>query len=177
MALSFLNCCKKKESGPENNTINPTPVNLISNSSFEINGQHSLTGWILNADSYSFSYEAPPGGGFWSLALPTGGMPFPNTIETMIPAPIGINNYKFSVYGKKKFNEAGGEAFLFIKHADSLIISKTLGIKDTAWTFYFTNDTIYTVLGDSLCVRLLTPPEPGDPFYVVFDLCKLEKLN
>jgi hypothetical protein len=149
-------------------------VNLITNSSFEINGQKSLSGWIIYCDNPSFVNDVPPGGGNWALELPTGWIPFSNWVETTVLSPVGSHEYQFSIYGKK--NGHTGNAQLYLKRADSLIFCNRLTVIDTVWTYYSASDTLTTYTGDSLYVRILMTGTE-DPVSCYFDLCKLEKLN
>src|SRR6266571_4770234 len=109
-------CCKRSSEtivGP------PIPSNLISNSSFEINGTPSLLGWVAR-DTFTVRLVAgaPPGGGNWSLRFEATWPPA-SFAETVVHAPLGKHSYKFSLWGKHGGEVIGGAVFL-VKHADSL---------------------------------------------------------
>jgi hypothetical protein len=176
----LLNGCKKNETINEETSKPKNPINLITNSSFELNGQQSLVGWTVHSERFDFTNNTPPGGGNWALEIPLGWFPFYNSVETIVPAPTGSNIYKFSIYGKvrKITNLPLGYADFYVKHADTLVLCNSLHITDTTWSSYFKIDTLTTFLGDSLFVKIYTSlTEVSSDGPVIFDLCKLEKLN
>ena len=153
------------------------PLNLITNSSFEVDGQGSLLGWNDIAQcAHLVKGMSPSGGGDWSLQIPTGWLPFYCYIETNVKAPVGTNEYQFSIFMKNASIWYRGYAELYIIHSDSLIFNKRLASIDTAWRYYSLIDTLSTIIGDSLKIRLITS-SGEDPSSTFFDLCKLEELK
>ncbi len=168
----FIYSCKKT------NNSNEEPANvieLIHNSSFEMNGNPSRQGWLVDDTSLcQLINDAPPGGGNWSLKI-YAEWTFLHSARTTVSPSEGTHQFEFSVYGKKvKFH---GSAILYIKHADTLIFRKFVTITDTTWTRYSFMDTISITRPDSLLVVLeggLTNLVVG---YTCFDLCSLKQKN
>ena len=158
--------------------VSPSPpLELISNSSFESNGTFSLNGWggILRTPVDSMK-EAPPGGGTWSVEIEgeNGTLPL-GYLTFTVPVPVGVHIYKFSVW--TKYDDTigtGGYASLVLDGVDTVYGVNNFHISDTAWTLQSAIDTLKTISGDSLQVRLGGALEAPFPFRTLFDLVKLE---
>lgn len=189
--LVFYSCKKENETilGP------PKVINLITNSSFEFNDTASLQGWDVYGHYIWPVKDAPPGGGMWSVAILSEGLPVDHIRFTVAVSP-GTHVYKFSVWAKVVNPDtqicSGGSVFFYIKRSGTLYIGKDIGITDTTWTLYSAFDTLTTSVTESLLVNLAGGPcvpsragstkrdqyaGPGDWEYTYFDLCKLEVLH
>jgi hypothetical protein len=174
MTILISSCSKTETPGNDQNKPQQTPdtTNLITNSSFEINGEPSLAGWELLCSDIKYT-DASPGGGKWAICMPQGWLPANNYIMTTVSAPIGTNEYKLSYYGKVR-----GGLNLYIKKQDSLIFCNRIYTQDqdTIWRYYSVLDTLKTLPGDSLVVKVIAgSAEVGE--YCYFDLCKLELIK
>ncbi len=161
-------CKKETITGPTE------PQDLISNVSFELNGNPSIDGWIYwsNVDSMvQFSNDVPNGGGNWSVHLRVGDRVV-KFLQTKIAAPTGRNRFRISVWARRGLMEAGGSPSVAVLSLNDTT-RKILNVQDTTWGYYEAFDTIDTVIGDSLTVRL------GDGYLseTYFDLCRLQLLK
>ena len=174
LILILASSCKKEgtDEDTDNGTPSPDTVNLIGNSSFEIGGQQSLDGWKVYSD-YSFVTDVPTGGGNWALCMPLGWVPAYYYIMTTVPSPAGINRYRLSYYGKIR-----GIVELYMKRNDSLYFRQKLytEFQNPLWTFYSAFDTLATIPGDSLVVKVISGGGEVLPD-CYFDLCKLEVIK
>lgn len=170
--LTALIGCKK-----ETITEPSEPQNLIANSSFEINGNQSIDGWIFWSNISStvdFSNDVPASGGNWSVVLAVGDR-VGKHLQTKVVAPVGQNRFRLSVWAKAKWTEPRGNPG-FIVLALNGTIRKSLSIQDSVWKHYEAFDTLTTVAGDSMTVKL----DAGDAYGIqqtYFDLCRLELLK
>lgn len=85
-------------------TTEPVDVNLLINSTFELNGDSSLYGWIVSYPSVvQFSNDVPQYGSGHSIVFRSSGKspPLSNSIFAIIPAPAGTHGYRLSIFGKK----------------------------------------------------------------------------
>ncbi len=151
--------------------------NLLSNPSFESNGSPSLQSWSrlhINTNVFSFSYEVPPGGGKYSVAInATWGPPY--TISQTVPVTPGDHRYDFSAWAKKV--GFGGQLQLHLKRADSLQLLKSARVTDTTWAEYSIIDAISIENGDSLRAAItggFSQLQTGTSY---FDLCVLKQLE
>lgn len=171
--LLCILCACKKEAVTE-----PTePQNLIANSSFEINRNPSIDGWIFWSNissTVTFSSDVPPSRGDWSVVLSVGDR-VGKTLQTKVAAPVGQNRFRLSVWAKAKWTEPRGNPGLIALALNSKI-RKSLAIQDSLWKYYEVQDTLTAVAGDSLTVTL----DAGDAYGIQqthFDLCRLELLK
>jgi hypothetical protein len=173
--IILISSCSKTESTDDNNPIIPPPdtTNLITNSSFEINGEKSLVGWEIFCPIIEFISYVPPRGGKWALSMSPGWVPSYYYIMTTVPASIGTNEYRLSYYVM-----AHGMIELYLKKQDSLIFCKRIysESQDTLWRYYSVLDTLTTKLGDSLTVKVVSGSGEVGPL-CYFDLCKLELIK
>jgi hypothetical protein len=171
-ATTFWACSKSRDriSGPTGDE------NLLINSSFEINGEPSLHGWVVSQPAaVHFSENTPPMGGSWSVAMGPGWIPMVYFISETIAAPEGTHRYTLSFWAKKR--DVGGWAEFILKQPDSSIVCKTMLVPDSTWTFYSLLDTVSANDGDSLTIKLTggwSELAGGETFY---DLVRLEKLH
>lgn len=149
-----------------------TEAGLITNPSFEIFGQPSQKSWT---DGGAIVQDAPRGGGRWCLEMEATWFPAVN-VSTTIPAPFGLHQYKFSVWGKYH-GVIHGTARLMIKRADSMDFRTSIGVTDTVWTYYTAVDTIRANPGDSLVVQLTGGASELLGGKTFFDLCELEEIR
>jgi hypothetical protein len=154
----------------------PSEVDLISNSSFELDGNASLLGWTpRDTVTVHLVRTAPQAGGYWSLEIEAARFPG-SFVKTTVSLPPGTHRYKFSLWGKHASRVIGG-ADLFFKHLDTLSYLKSISVADTSWIRYSVFDTLSTSAQDSLVINLSgggTEIAAGETF---FDLCSLEKLD
>ena len=168
----FVYSCKKTNNSNEEPA---TVIELIHNSSFEMNGNPSRQGWLVDDTSLcQLINDAPPGGGNWSMKI-YAEWTFLHSARTTVAPSEGTHQFEFSVYGKMvKFH---GTAILFVKHADTLILRKFVTITDTTWTRYSFTDTISITSPDSLVVVLQGGSTNLVVGYTCFDLCSLKQKN
>lgn len=171
-ATTFLTCSKSGDT-----IVGPSwDGNLLSNSSFEINGIPSLQGWFVSDTSaVHFSADAPQDGGSWSISIAPAWVPSVYSISTTTAASEGNHRYELSLCAKKQFD--GGWAQLILYRQDTCYVRKTVRISDSTWTSYTSLDTLFANEGDSLIVVLTGAAGEvafGETF---FDLVRLEKLD
>jgi hypothetical protein len=170
----LFNSCKK--SGDTIADPLPDP-NMITNSSFESNGNPSLQDWdVFRTQFVESVQDVPPGGGSWSVAIRDVNDWSAVAIHAKAAAPIGTHIYQFSFWSKCVVNITGEVAFL-LHREDTLSYRKYLVIDKTTWTSYTLLDTLTTTTGDSLEIWLsggYLGTGSGKTFY---DLCRLEILN
>ncbi|MCW5896599.1 MAG: hypothetical protein KIT50_13470 [Bacteroidetes bacterium] len=159
--------------------IVPTPIvtNLLSNPSFENGGQPSSSGWLGFANPMAtFSTDVPPGGGSYSASIPSTWPAGLVRLQASIPAREGTHIYRFGMWAKYA-GPVRGEAHFSVLRAGAITLRKTITITDTVWSEYSTLDTVVSVLGDTLLLRLFGGGDPvsiGDSY---FDLCAVERVN
>jgi hypothetical protein len=169
-ACVFLFSCKKASNSNEEQS---NFIELIQNSSFEMNGNPAMQGWLADDTALcQLINDVPPGGGNWSMKI-YAEWTFQHSARTTVAPLEGTHPFEFSVYGKiVRFH---GSAILYLKHADTLTLRKSVTITDTTWTRYSFLDTISITRPDSLVVVLeggLTNLVVG---YTIFDLCSLKQ--
>jgi hypothetical protein len=174
VVIIIISSCKK--SGLDNGSDLTGQVNLITNPSFEINGQKTLIGWYPSMTIF-FVNDVPTGGGNWAIWM--GGGNFTGNIFTAVPAQSGTHEYYLSIYGKESKQEEGNgfsRVQLILKHANDLFFLKYLSIKDTTWTLYSLQDTLTASTNDTLIVKIINYPMEYS-YHSLFDLCTLKKMN
>jgi hypothetical protein len=158
-------CHKQEAGGP---IYPPDTVNLVPNSSFEIDGSPSLSGWDLHTQGVGFISGVPPGSGYYSIFIMSSWPPDNYYIQTTVPAIPGTYSYLLSFFGKES-----GSLELFLKKTDTLILCQRLVTTDTVWTRYSVMDTISAEKGDSLTVRANAAPTEH-PVTCYYDACELQ---
>ena len=169
-AAIVVGICSCKKSG--DTIIGPlSGVNLIANFSFESNGTPSFRGWqVIDTSVVRFSKDIPPDGGAWSIYIETVWGP-PARVQTVVALPEGTHPYKLSTWAKRR--GVGGTISLIFNKA----IRNSLTISDTTWTVYTFNDTLTTVVGDSVVVELAGGFSQRLFGSTYFDICKFERLD
>src|SRR5579883_2648822 len=167
------------ESGPPPPTESTAYGNLISNSSFDINGAPSLQGWVASDTSLvHFSTDVPPGGGSYSVVVQPGINPIEGAVYTTVGALAGTHAYRISVWAKTV--QWAGD--VYIDHlklnppAQPVLIPGPI-IQDTLWTQYTATDTITANAGDSLTIGLESGSGNAPASKIYFDLCMFTPLN
>jgi hypothetical protein len=175
---AVLSCVSPRRKGPE-----PEPVvNLLSNGSFEIDGQPSMEGWWPRNPPRVFivSQPSPDGGRFSLLLHQEGHDPFVYVVANVTEVcPVGI--YRLSVSGKAPIHWGGGSAFIEVSPSSRRPTpdSTVLTFLDSMWTRSV--DTFFVTPGvdDSVWVVLATTGFPPGPGYIeaLFDDIILEELD
>lgn len=172
-ALALAGCREELRVGPE---PSPYPGSvLLINSSFELGGAPSFSGWQReNEASISFWSNTPPGGESWSaLIQPLWGTPA--SLTALVPASQGIRIYRLSIWARR--SGPAGTAAIVVKHGDSTTPGNTFAIEDTAWTPFLLYDTLSITSGDSIGVRLSGGLSQTQTGFTAFDLCVFEMLE
>ena len=172
--------CKKSENGV---VTPPADANLMANGSFEINGVATLQGWSSNDGDTSyvnFSNDTPSGGGSYSVRLKNG-WTVRSTIWYSLKPPIGTHRYQLSVWAKAMRSnalvEAGGDVSLMTRTGGASSLHKYIHFADTMWTTGSVIDTLTTSSTDSVVITLRGNIDQSSAGYVLFDLCRFEKLD
>ena len=171
LIITFCSCNNPTEPGT---TI---PIQLIPNSSFEIDGGPSLEGWrISDTAAVRLIEAAPTNGGRWSLRFEAS--PFPGGYAYFIaPAEQGKHQYRFSLWVKRSGNTLGAAGLSFNPRDTRSVLLNILPISDTVWTFHSFLDTIAANAQDSIRVLSIGGNNEEGPGQSFFDLCKLERLD
>jgi hypothetical protein len=184
MILVFAVCgslsCKKSENG----VVTPSAdANLMENGSFESNGVPTLKGWGPNAvdTSYvNFSNDTPSGGGSYSVRL-RNGWTVMSTIWCSLMPPIGTHRYQLSVWAKairsNALADAGGDVSLMTRTGGGSSFRKSIQFADTMWTTGSLIDTLTTSSTDSVVITLRGNIDESSAGYILFDLCRFERLD
>ncbi|MDI6802828.1 MAG: hypothetical protein QME58_03145 [Bacteroidota bacterium] len=165
----------------KNMTTEPTEVNLLINSTFELNGDSSLYGWIVSYPSVvQFSNDVPSYGSGRSIIFQSWGKspPLSNSIFAMIPAPAGTHIYRLSIFGKKS-GVVGGWVYIGrnLRSAATAEHYSSISVVDSVWTFYSKIDTLTTDVRDTLFVVITGGSSCTEWGSTHFNTCKFEKLN
>jgi len=143
--------------------------NLIANSDFESNGQPLCSGWQDDCQrditylctgigdsscSHSkFIYDAPAGGGLWSMKLTTYTEGFAQGIRTTLTGQFkGV--YEFKVWLKLYQVGSGGQGWVTYKKGQLYTGQSTLIANSNSWSLVTLSDTIHT-LSDTILIDLL----------------------
>jgi hypothetical protein len=175
--ICFLTVTMSCNDGGQPVVPTPSATNLLSNPSFESNGHPSSSGWVgFGNPMAAFSTDVPPGGGIYSASIastwPAGGV----RLQASIAAREGSNIYRFGMWAKYS-GLVRGETHLSVQRAGVITLSKSIIVTDTVWTEYSAFDTLNTIAGDTLLLRLFGGGDPvagGDSY---FDNCRVERLN
>ena len=159
----------------------PQDEGLIANTSFEINSEPSMQGWIV--DSYSplvhFSTDTPVEGGSHSIRLTDNYMAY-GWIHHPISPLIGTHRYQLSAWAKAVpdfYGRASGEMAIVLRRGGVNTLRKSYRFADSTWTKASLLDTVTTDATDTLLVQLHGTIGHFQSGYVLFDLCELVKLN
>ena len=105
--------------------------NLITNSSFEANGQPSFQAWI--GSSYSFVYDVPVNGGQWSLQLVPEWIPGEGFAETFITGFSGNYTFKLTC-DTKTINNRTGQIILRLQNLNGTTTDLTkITFNNSTW--------------------------------------------
>ena len=150
---------------------NAIPQNLISNSSFENNGNPSFQGWTGNL--YAFVNNVPANGGQWSLQLAPGWVPDEGFAETFVTGLSG--NYIFKLTCDAKTIYWSGGVILRLQNQNGITtdLSKTT-FNNTTWSTITltTNATLQPT--DKLIIHLTAGMTEIPMGKVLFDKVRLE---
>ncbi len=149
--------------------------NLIPNPSFEENGDSSLAGWFVNMPSLvQFANDTPPNGGNWAITIDVlWGVG--NDVISTVKIPEGTHIYKFSFWSRYSNNP--GFADILLVAQDSLSQINRIYVDSESWRNYSTLDTITSVSGDSLQIKLSGGFSNISPGKTYFDICTLELIE
>lgn len=177
--LALVSCGKS-----DNPAASPGPdANLIANGSFENAGNPSLLGWSAGAADtayVNYSADVPPGGGICSVRL-LNQWTFPGSVSCSVAAQAGTHRYRLSAWGKAlksaPLARAGGALTLSLKSMGGIGFRKSCVFADTIWTYGELLDTLSTTANDTLVVSLRGNFDQLSFGYILFDLCRLVKLE
>lgn len=162
------------------NSVDPhngSNEDLIQNSSFEINGNPSINGWIYKSNFPTdtlFTNDVPPSGGNWSVLLQVGDRQL-KRLQTKIAVPAGTNRYRLSVWAKAYSSiPISSSGFVSLELNNTYI--KNIAGADTTWKYYESIDTISANKGDTITVTLNSGTAYGIRLSY-FDLCRFELLK
>lgn len=177
ISLAMVGCPKSEDQI----TNPPSDTNLLTNSSFEVSGGASLQGWMVNTTDtafVNFSTDTPSGGGSFSVRL-RNEWSFPGSVWQTVALPSGTHRYRLTALAKvvRAAMNAGGDMRIQIKQAGTWSTTKNFHFSDTTWTSASLLDTLTTVAGDTIAVRLRGNIDQFSFGYVLFDLLKLESLD
>lgn len=170
--LAFTSQCEEPTNG-----INSE--NLITNPSFEMDGQPSIDDWnylvIVGHEYYDFVKDTPPSGGGWSVQVRSGRALEPGFVETMLS---GINDegiFELSAWMKSDREIFGGSILLTQTRDGNVIHSKCLYLAPTEWARVSFRDTLDIDSSDTLHIKLFA--DPADLPMLLFDLVSLKKIK
>ena len=149
--------------------------NLIPNPSFEMNGVSTIAFWFVIMPSIvHFTTDTPPNGGNWAITIDVLWGSGNDVISTVI-IPEGTHIYKFSFWSK--YSNMPGYAEILLVAQDSLSQINRTNVDSESWKNYSILDTITSVFGDSLQIKLSGGFSNIAPGKTYFDLCTLELLE
>jgi hypothetical protein len=138
--LYIISCNKDASTQSPTSNITINPPNLISNGSFEFNGNPTMEGWdILPATDTSerhpirFSNDVPPNGGKWSIefdSLSSSRL----FLGTSVNIPQINNKYKLSFWAKTQ--GIGAEVDLMVTRRGIVDIWKGIVVTSSGWSEY-----------------------------------------
>jgi len=143
LVLFFTSC--KDDSNP----VIYDDVNLISNPSFEENGNPTLRGWEVSG-SINFYEDTPAGGGKYSVGINTV-WGIPEYISVTVPVSEGKRIFTFTCWSKAERLPSEISMHLI---RDTIITNSFVTVSDSNWKSYTIVDTISVVRGDSLRIYL-----------------------
>ena len=77
-------------------SVNGIQQNLIQNSSFELNGQPTLSSWIVDTMWVKVVQDAPIGGGQWSIHVTAPWIPLGEGATAYVTGQSGVGVYRLS---------------------------------------------------------------------------------
>lgn len=162
--------------------VNMTPgTNLISNSTFEINGIPSLVGWTIPDSGFVlFSNDVPPGGSGASIILAIRhGVSYAwpsNHIYTLVIPPVGAHAYRLSFMARKQ--DMGGEVFVYRNRPSNQNTEPSMSqyVATGNWTLYSQTAMLSTNAGDTIFVTM-TGGSGEYSGITYINTCRFELLN
>ncbi len=154
--------------------------NLITNNSFEFNGQPTLAGWRAgNPDLATPFNEAPPTGGEWCLQLVADWAPTMGFVLTTIPEVEDGDILRLSCYVRAINSDGGGSISLVVGSYPFNSNNYTNGrySSDTTWTYLSVQDTVELGAGDSVMVLCSSFHTEITPRIGLFDLVTLQRIE
>jgi hypothetical protein len=122
-AILLLFGCKSELTNPGQ------PTELITNSSFEVDGTPSLQGWTVCDGGYDhFSHDVPPGMAGTSIYVEAGDM-----VYTPVHLPEGNIKIQATCWLKALHGDAGFGMYKIRSGYEEWLLG--YAIEDTAWTF------------------------------------------
>lgn len=161
----------------ESITESQSSENLLSNGSFEINGQPSLNGWRFgNKGLAELTNQAAPNGGNWSLQLTSDWAPTTGFIYTPVTNIKSQDIITLSAYVRAT-GQFGGGGIINLVTGQSIYSGriKSISTSDTVWNQISVTDTVKLNTNDTLWVVLSSLHTELVPFKGLFDLVKIEK--
>jgi hypothetical protein len=163
IVLLIIFQCKKDVAVPQNvPTLTQDNINLISNGSFENQGQCTYQGWIgFNSPLLvSFSNDVPPGGGSCSISLVGNGNEPPNILKTYITNLNGTKIFTLTCWIKRQQTiqnvNLGGTLKLAKITGGSIVKEKLVQSNSSSWQKYMLIDTLTLQSGDSIEISLIS---------------------
>jgi len=169
--------------------------NLITNSTFESNGQLNCASWydachqeltylcdtLLpgNPCDIAFYKDTPPTGGVWSLGATGIGNGFPATASTYIAGQNGTHHYLLNVWMKDD-GQAFGGTNIAIRSKGNSVIQKTIPADSPNWAFYSVKDTLTLLPTDSIQITLsafAAGPSFGNIYFDQVEFILLDSLS
>lgn len=150
--LTMLASCKDNIITPR-----PAPVNLIQNSSFEINGARTFQSWWRHDTlSARIIQDAPPGGGQWSLLIVPGWYPQQFVAVTFVSGQSGTGVYELTLAMKTTLvgDVMKPKARLGRYTGDHWTNYKTVTTTSKSWTTVSVVDTMTLEPKDTIGVQL-----------------------
>ncbi|HZV44062.1 MAG TPA: T9SS type A sorting domain-containing protein [Saprospiraceae bacterium] len=169
--------------------------NLVSNSSFESNGQLNCASWydgchqeltylcdtLLpgNPCDIAFYKDTPPEGGVWSLGATGIGNGVPATANAYVTGQSGTNLYQLNLWMKDP-EQAFGGAHIGTLSNGKYTESKTVPAESEVWAFYSVLDTLKLQSTDSIQISLSAfagGPAFGNIYFDKVELFLLDSLT
>ena len=173
--LAALSACK------DNPVVSVfTPVNLIQNPSFEINGTPSFQNWWRRDTlDVRIVQDAPQGGGQWSLLIVPGWIPQQFVAKTFITGQTGTGVYQLTVAMKNTtVGDFTAPRVLLGRYVDNNWTHyKTISTDSTNWTTVSLLDTLTLQANDTIGVQLSGGTGELVLGNALFDLVKLVRLQ
>ncbi len=137
-------------------TWGSTGVNLISNPSFEFNGEPSLSGWTIFDTAFAKVVQGgAPGEGNWSLQLFQGGPIYLGGLaSTIVTGQSGSSNYTLSFWEKNFERMFYGVVFIRQIRKGSIIYSVQVNADTTSWALFSKTIHLNMQPTDSLKISL-----------------------
>ena len=157
-------------------TSDSDSLNLISNPSFELNGQPTLQSWVADTFLTAFVQDTPPGGGTWSLRIDPGWIPQEGYAQTYITGLSGISILELTVW-IKSLNRWRGSATLGQWSKGEWVTNKRIDCDSASWTQISIVDTLSLLPTDTVAVHLsagVTEVAFGED---LFDLVRLVSIS